>query len=92
MALYIYPGDYFSDFIYSEIWRFSEGLAPVSIEYWFGYIDLTGKFVIPPQWEWAEPFKDGYATVTYEAEDKYCNAWINHDGVIVSLTDPEATR
>jgi hypothetical protein len=43
--------------------RFSEGLAPVSLDSKFGYIDSTGRFVIEPQFAFAEPFSEGLALV-----------------------------
>lgn len=89
IAIYLYPSDFFSGFIYDEFFAFSENLAPVSIGGRFGYIDLKGNIVIPAQWEWAEHFQNGCAMVTYQTKDGYENAWINHDGKIVSLSDPE---
>jgi hypothetical protein len=47
--------------------RFSEGLAAVSIgnilDLKFGFIDQTGKMVIPPQYRWAHGFGEGLAGV-----------------------------
>ena len=31
---------------------FSEGLARVEIDYKWGFIDITGKFVIEPKFDW----------------------------------------
>ncbi len=42
---------------------FSEGLAVVRINGQYGYIDTTGKVVIPPIYEGAGPFQNGIAEV-----------------------------
>ena len=55
----------------ADDFSFSNGLAPSqangpnSTKYsdGFGYIDITGKFVIPPQFRWAYPFSEGLACV-----------------------------
>lgn len=53
---------------------FSEGLAGVSVPYDLGqgvmsfrkgYIDLTGKMVIQPEYNYVMPFKNGYAVVSF---------------------------
>ncbi|MBR1408887.1 MAG: WG repeat-containing protein [Clostridia bacterium] len=88
IAIYLPSDEYFSGFIFDDFFRFEENLAPVSIGGKFGYLDNHGSIVIPPQWEWAEPFSGGYGMVTYKTRYGYDNAWINHDGVIAALTDP----
>ena len=56
--------------------EFSEGLANVSIrkgvgeEIW-GYINHTGKFVIKPQFQRAEPFHNGLAKVVIDNKAAY---------------------
>jgi hypothetical protein len=42
---------------------FSEGLAPAWSETVFGYIDLTGKWAIEPQFDQCMPFQNGLAEV-----------------------------
>lgn len=61
--------------------RFSEGLAPVEDAHrnW-GYIDNTGKVVIPCQWSQAEPFSEGLAAVQ-DANWKW--GFINKTGKVV---------
>jgi len=43
--------------------NFSEGLAPVLIDGRFGFIDLAGKVVIPPQWQFVGEFVNGACRV-----------------------------
>lgn len=42
---------------------FAEGLAAVSNEDGYGYINTAGEVVIPCQWDWAQDFAGGYAMV-----------------------------
>jgi hypothetical protein len=44
-------------------YRFSEGLMAVSEKGKFGFADKTGNMVIPPRYDWAEPFSEGLAVV-----------------------------
>lgn len=49
---------------------FSEGLAPARSDQdnrW-GFIDRTGRFAIPPQYFWVDPFSDGLARVSVVGE------------------------
>ena len=45
---------------------FSEGLAAVSKNDKYGFIDTKGKVVIEPKYEWASSFSDGLAIVSTE--------------------------
>ena len=45
---------------------FSEGLAAVSKNDKYGFIDTKGKVVIEPKYEWASSFSDGLAIVSVE--------------------------
>jgi len=64
---------------------FSEGLAAVSQNGKYGYIDNNGNFVIEPQFEYAFPFIRGVALVSIENEE---SVLINREGtVIVDLKD-----
>ena len=47
---------------------FSEGLACIKVNDKYGYIDKTGKFVIEPQFDFAQNFSDGLALIAYEKE------------------------
>jgi hypothetical protein len=40
---------------------FVDGVAPEHADAGFGFIDTTGAWVIPPQFEWVTPFSDGLA-------------------------------
>jgi hypothetical protein len=50
---------------------FSEGLACIKVNDKYGYIDKTGKFVIEPQFDFAQNFSDGLALIAYEKERVY---------------------
>lgn len=65
--------------------QFSEGLAAVrSVGGKFGYIDKTGKVVIPPQFLYARPFSEGLAVV---ANDQFAFGYIDTQGkVVIPLT------
>jgi hypothetical protein len=68
--------------------HFHNGLAPVSAaNRGFGYIDITGKFVIGPTmaWGWGRPFHEDIAGVMIIGKNGALNrpAWINRSGRIV---------
>ena len=50
---------------------FSEGLAAVSVDKKWGFIDTAGRFVIRPQFGWVGDFSDGLAAVTSTPESAY---------------------
>ncbi len=52
--------------------RFSEGLAAVYANGSWGYIDTTGKLVIPLKYRLADNFRDGYALVRDENLRQIC--------------------
>lgn len=70
---------------FPDLPRFSEGLAAVSENSRFGYIDCSGNFAIAPQFASARPFSDGIAAVregTYpQAAGKVL--WIDHTGRVL---------
>lgn len=49
--------------IYDSKYGFHDGLLAVKIENKWGYMDKTGKIVIPPQFDEAYDFQEGFATV-----------------------------
>lgn len=58
------------DFTYEDAGYFCNGIAPVAVltedgeDYMYGYIDMSGNFVIPPEFDDARPFTtSGCATV-----------------------------
>ena len=51
---------------FPEAWRFSEGLAAVSINGLYGYINLDGEIVIDAIYEDARDFKEGLAAVSLD--------------------------
>ena len=74
---------------YSEVKRFTEGLAPVSRtrdsgwDLW-GYIDKTGKEVILCIYQLADNFSEGLATVEILSEDDgYKYGYIDKTGKVV---------
>ncbi len=63
---------------------FAEGLMPVKVEedsLW-GYVDRTGSWVIPEQYEQAYAFSDGRAAVLLPGENSY--VFIDESGAAVS--------
>ena len=48
---------------WQEVFLWSEGLAMVFRERKGGFIDKTGKVVVPPEWESVRPFHEGLAPV-----------------------------
>lgn len=76
---------------YYEVDRFSEGLAPATRcrDCKYGYIDSTGNFVIPPQFDYAGMFSNGLARIGIEqypagsnyTEKKY--GYIDKTGAVV---------
>lgn len=48
---------------YEDLSLFSEGYAPVCKDGKWGYIDKTGREVIPCKYDWANPFHEGLASV-----------------------------
>jgi len=64
---------------------FSEGLACVVTGKW-GFIDTSGKFVIPPQFDEASPFSEGLASVTFWDQSKasrHKHGFIDKTGTVV---------
>jgi hypothetical protein len=83
-AFYGYP---MSDLMMPTWWRrdrnsdFSEGLAAVrAADGKLGYIDITGKIVIPTQFLYARPFSEGLAAV---ANDQFQFGYIDAHGKVV---------
>ena len=55
----------FSGFLYEEIGDLHHGRAMVRVSGKTGYIDETGREVIPPKYDKGTPFEHGFATVTH---------------------------
>jgi hypothetical protein len=64
----VIPPQYDADFYVIE---FSEGLAPVQVGGKFGFIDKTGKMVIPPKYDDAFSFSEGLALVKIGDKFRY---------------------
>jgi hypothetical protein len=89
LAVYLFESNYFSGFVFQDVFQYSESLAVVGdLSYQYGYMDEQGNIVIPCQWRWAESFENGIAVVTYETSKEYASVWIDREGKIISL-DPE---
>ncbi len=54
--------------------NFSEGLAPAMVDGLFGFVDRTGKMVIPPQWQTVGDFTQGVCRVNSADVRGYINA------------------
>ena len=54
---------------YRAAGSFSEGLAEVSLDGKWGYIDKKGKEIIPPKYEITEPFSEGLAAVSVNGRE-----------------------
>lgn len=64
----------FGETTFSAGQPFSEGMAAVkSFEGQFGYIDLSGEYVIQPQYDYALPFSEGLAPVMVGDKVGYIN-------------------
>jgi hypothetical protein len=61
--------------------EFHEGLAPVRTNKLYGYIDPTGAWVIPPQFDGAENFSKGLALVYWFLKNEY--GYIDKRGNII---------
>lgn len=77
--------DYANVQYFPDLPRFSEGLAAVSQNGRWGYIDCSGRFAIAPQFGSARPFSNGVAAVR---EGTYPLAagkalWIDHSGRVL---------
>lgn len=65
--------DFFSDYVgfgfkYDDIGFFSEGFAAVEKDGMYGFIDKTGKLVIPTIYEYVQPFSEGLAAVNRDGK------------------------
>lgn len=88
-------GDKLTGFKYKKITSFSEGLAAVQLKKnessksTFGYINRSGKLVIPHQFKKAGDFKEGFAVVSSSHQKYY---YINKKGVkVFNLEAKKAT-
>ena len=72
--------------IYTEVARFSEGMAAVKIggeKGKWGFIDTSGKMVIEPQFQFANIFSDGMAHIRIGNYKEGVNGFINTKGQVV---------
>lgn len=66
---------------FEEVKGFSEGLAAVRNDYYWGYIDENGEMVIDPQFDDVEGFSEGLAAARLEDWDDY--GYIDKTGAFV---------
>lgn len=59
--------------------KFTEGLAPVSVNNKWGFVDSTGKEVIAPQFDEVHPFYNGLARITKDSS----SGFIDKSGEVV---------
>jgi hypothetical protein len=57
--------------VHDYLSRFSGGLAVVGDDKKFGYVNTEGEMVIPKKYNYATPFVDGYAAVSYNEPLRY---------------------
>lgn len=62
---------YFDFSSHPYIYEFQEGLFNLCKDGKWGYVDEKQKVVIPFQYEWASPFRNGKAKVTLNGEEYY---------------------
>jgi len=62
-------------------WFFSEGLANFKSDGKWGFIDRTGKIIIPFEFDFVEPFSEGLAR--FRQNDSFKNGYIDKTGVVV---------
>ncbi len=68
---------------YDSVEDFHEGMAKVYKDSKFGYIDLTGKEVVKPQYGFAGNFSEGLATVSPGTYDELRKGYIDKLGRLV---------
>jgi hypothetical protein len=78
---YVFTYGCFADTEVHDPLAFSEKLAPVGFGGKAGYIDWSGKFVIPPRFDAALPFSDGMARV--QSQGKW--GYVDRGGKVVIL-------
>ncbi|MGZ4099837.1 MAG: WG repeat-containing protein [Bacteroidia bacterium] len=87
-----FKGQPLSEFVYDEVKYFSEGLSAVRINDKWGFVDTTGKLVIPCKFDCVFSFRNGLAKIisggkSYdEFDERFPNVkmgYINRKGEIV---------
>ncbi len=71
--------EYVSGFVFEDGYSLSEGLCSASQGGLWGYIDEQARWVIPPQYDGANSFRDGLALVEKGGKLMY----IDHSGAVV---------
>lgn len=80
MALLDTLGNPLTEFIFTAIGSFADGLCPVATEEGYGYLNTSYSFAIAPAWDYAGDFSGGFAPV--EADGGW--GYIDTDGNIVT--------
>jgi len=64
-------------------------VAAVYVDYRWGFIDKTGKFVVKPNLAEADGFQNGLASVTVAVDFKFVPAYIDKTGKVVWKEEAE---
>lgn len=62
-----------TEFVYTHLGTFEEGLCPVATEAGWGYLNAQFSMVIPPVWDSAGSFSEGFAPVSKDGLYGYIN-------------------
>ena len=67
-------------FVYEQVWHFHNGFAKIRNNQQYGMIDLTGKIIIPTQYQWLSDANE-QGVMVYKQDNKF--GLINKDNQII---------
>lgn len=67
-------------FVYEQVWHFHNGLAKIRNNQQYGMIDLTGKIIIPTQYQWLDDINE-QGLIRFQQNNQF--GFINRDNQIV---------
>lgn len=67
-------------FIYEQVWHFHNGFAKIRNNQQYGIIDLTGKIIIPTQYQWLDDINE-QGLIRFQQNNQF--GFINRDNQIV---------
>ena len=76
-------GETLAPYQYDRAEPFHDGMGMVSLNGLYGYVDVTGKLVIPPVYFVAYPFSEGLAYVVRDDGKGIRSGYINKAGEVV---------
>lgn len=80
-------GNLLSEFVYTDKFEYSDGLAPVKKDKW-GFVDKDNHTVIPFEYTFADRFKDGLAYASKKVEKLF--GFIDKNGkYIIKIDNPD---